>query len=292
VDEIRQLSIRIETLHAVTYFADESRDAARDAGLRGFWMGYFGFRAAPLAAAAGDGTVGADVVTDAFYNFAPAMVERAIPDAWTFASPADLLAARASSAAAALRRLAPGDIDAARAAAPLLAAAATAATDERRPLYAANRALDIPDDPVAALWQVCTTMREQRGDAHVNALRDAGVSGLDAHLLLAADDGIPDEVLRNSRGWSEAEWEHARASLIGRGLLDDSGEAATISAAGREVRAEVERATDRAAFECWRELGTDAMATVAAALQGAAATIARSGLIPFPNPMGLPSAAR
>ena len=292
MDEIRQLSIRIETVHAVTYFADEARDAARDAGLRGFWMGYFGFRAAPLAVTASDGTVGADVVADAFYNFAPAMVQRAIPDAWTFASPADLLAARASSAAVAIRRLAPGDIDAARAAAPLLAAAATAAAGERRPLYAANRALDIPDDPVAALWQVCTTVREQRGDAHVNALRDAGVSGLEAHLLLAAEHDIPDEALRNSRGWSEDEWEQARDLLNGRGLLEGGAAASTISAVGLDVRAEVERVTDRAALECWRDLGADAMATVATALHSTASTIARSGLIPYPNPMGLPSAAR
>ena len=44
----REFWKRIETLHAVTYFDHESTDAATNAGLRGFWMGYFGFRAAPL----------------------------------------------------------------------------------------------------------------------------------------------------------------------------------------------------------------------------------------------------
>lgn len=46
----RELWQRVETIHAVTYFAPESHAAAKAAGLKGFWMGYFGFRAAPLGA--------------------------------------------------------------------------------------------------------------------------------------------------------------------------------------------------------------------------------------------------
>lgn len=41
----------IETLHAVTYFGDETQLAAKDLGSRGFWMSYFGMRASPLGAA-------------------------------------------------------------------------------------------------------------------------------------------------------------------------------------------------------------------------------------------------
>jgi hypothetical protein len=44
---IRDLWIRAETIHAVTYFAEESRAAARELGMQGLWMGYFAFRAAP-----------------------------------------------------------------------------------------------------------------------------------------------------------------------------------------------------------------------------------------------------
>ena len=47
-------------------------------------MGYFGFRAAPL------GAVGADVIVKDFFSFAPRKVERAIPDAWSFATPESL----------------------------------------------------------------------------------------------------------------------------------------------------------------------------------------------------------
>jgi hypothetical protein len=38
-----------EPVHAVTYFAPEARSAFEEAGLRGFWRGYFAGRAAPLA---------------------------------------------------------------------------------------------------------------------------------------------------------------------------------------------------------------------------------------------------
>ena|GEM_PF-2560867 len=97
----REFWKRIETLHAVTYFDHESADAATNAGLRGFWMGYFGFRAAPL------GAVNPGPVEAAFANFAPSMVRRSLPDAWEFARPDPLVATRAAAAAATLRRLCP-----------------------------------------------------------------------------------------------------------------------------------------------------------------------------------------
>ena len=39
----------METIHAVTYFADECRQANTNVGLKGFWMGYFASRAAQWA---------------------------------------------------------------------------------------------------------------------------------------------------------------------------------------------------------------------------------------------------
>ncbi len=45
-----------EPIHAVTYFAPEARGAFEEAGLRGFWRGYFAGRAGalgPVGAAAG-----------------------------------------------------------------------------------------------------------------------------------------------------------------------------------------------------------------------------------------------
>ena len=44
------------------------------------------------------------------YSFAPALVERAIPDAWRYASPDAALAARLTGAAASLRAHVPGPL--------------------------------------------------------------------------------------------------------------------------------------------------------------------------------------
>lgn len=274
----RELWTRLETIHAVTYFAPESRAAADAAGLRGFWMGYFAFRAAPL------GAVGPEVVSDAFFNFAPGMVARSIPDAWERAEPDELIVARRTSAAAALRRLAPGvdGIDLAAVAA-LMDASHAPDAGAGLPLYTANRALASPTDVVEMVWQLCTTLREHRGDAHVAALRSAGLDGIEAHLLLAADAGVPEPLLRDNRGWSETGWERARTALRQRGLLAASG---ALTPEGHAVRASVEAATDARAAEAFD--GVIDGALVLQALDPIARAVVTSDVIPFPNPMGLP----
>ena len=65
----------LEAVNAVVYFSPECREGLKQVGLRGFWMGYFAGRAAPM------GAVSAGVVEATFYNFAPAMVRRSVPDA-------------------------------------------------------------------------------------------------------------------------------------------------------------------------------------------------------------------
>src|SRR4051794_12608758 len=88
-----------EPVHAVTYYVPEVRRRTDALGVKGGWMSYFGCRAAPL------GSVNPAVVCAVFYNFHPRMVHRAIPDAWTLAGPAQLLAARLDAIDEALRRL-------------------------------------------------------------------------------------------------------------------------------------------------------------------------------------------
>jgi len=68
----------LEPCHAMIYFAAEARAAYSEAGLKGYWMGYFASRSAAM------GPVGPEVVAATFYNFHPRMVARAIPDAWRF----------------------------------------------------------------------------------------------------------------------------------------------------------------------------------------------------------------
>src|SRR5690606_11291747 len=72
----RRLWLVGEPIHALTYFSTDATAAWEAAGVRGFWRGYFATRAAPL------GPVGAGPVVATFYNFAPGMVERALPAVW------------------------------------------------------------------------------------------------------------------------------------------------------------------------------------------------------------------
>ncbi|MFM9373679.1 SCO6745 family protein [Streptomyces sp. Da 82-17] len=269
----------LEPLHAVTYFAPEAREANRAAGLRGFWMGYFASRAAPL------GAVTAGPVEAAFFNFHPAVVRRALPDAWGFARPEAVLRARAEAAAAALRRTAPSAARGADAVAPLLRRVVSAADAAGRPLFAANRDLPAPDDPVAALWQAATSLREQRGDGHVAVLTAEGLDGCEAHVLFAASEGVPVATLRDNRGWSEGDWRAAADRLTARGLLDGTG---TPTAEGRALRTHAEHRTDALAVRPYRELTAPETAQLLAELGELADAVLASDTIPFPNPMGLP----
>ena len=164
----------IEPLHAVTYFSEECRTANKKAGLKGYWMGYFASRGAPL------GAVSAGTIEATFFGFHPARVRRAIPDAWGFASPERILAVRGAAAARALRRAFPGIEDVAAETAPQLHEAVMAADGAGRALFAANRDLPVPDDPVEALWQAATALREHRGDGHVAVLTAEGLDGVEA----------------------------------------------------------------------------------------------------------------
>src|SRR5688572_30073430 len=140
----RRMWTMYEPLHDVTYFTPESREQFEAAGLRGFWRGYFAGRSAPL------GAVGAAPVTASFFSFAPSMVERALPDVWSRATPQAALDARREGAVAALKRLL-GEQDVTEAA-DLLSTAASHVDTAGRVLAAANAALETPDDPLARLW--------------------------------------------------------------------------------------------------------------------------------------------
>ena len=192
----RRLWATVETLHDVTYFAEGVRAAGIGLGLRGYWMTYFAFRAAPL------GAVPAGPVVAAFAGFCPAMVAKALPDAWSRTTPQAYLDTRAEVSIAALRG-AGADPAACEQAASLLGPVAAAADPTGRPLFAANAAVQPPDDPVGRLWQLTATLREHRGDGHIAAMVTEGITGLQAHLLQIADGRFPEELIRQARGWPD-----------------------------------------------------------------------------------------
>lgn len=271
----------LEPLHAVVYFADEAISQLRSAGLRGFWMGYFAGRSSPM------GAVSPAVVEATFFNFAPVMVRRALPDAWGFAPPPAVLEARQAGATAALERILAGvDRAGLRRGALLAAAALEGLAVDGRPLAAANLALELPDDAVAALWQAATTLREHRGDGHVAALVDAELTGCEAHVSAAAAGGPRRAVLQPARGWTDEEWEQAEIRLRRRGLVDSRG---STTADGAALRARVEAATDRLAARPWARLGEQRTDELARLLEPLAAAVWASGVVPPENPIGLPA---
>ena len=270
-----------EPIHDVTYFTPEARAAADSLGVRGFWMGYFALRVAPL------GPVGPAVAAAAFFGFHPDRVVRALPDAWTYTNPHDAIRVRLAGADAALRRLwgnvtveSQEVVDAA----DLAWQAASAADTAGRILAAANQALPRPAQPHLALWQATTTLREHRGDGHIAVLLARGVSPVQAHLIKAAAGEADPAVLRESRRWSADAWRSAVEELSATGWLDV---AAHLTPAGAAQHDEIEAATDRAAMQPWRALGEPATARLAELVTPLAAAVVGSRILPTSNPVGL-----
>jgi hypothetical protein len=270
-----------EPVHAVIFYAPETRSATDALGLRGGWMSYFGCRAAPL------GAVGASVVVAAFYNFRPSMVERAIPDAWSYAPPEKLVEARWSAMDLALRRVL-GDAVASpamRTAAERAQAAVQSGDFDGRVLGRANASLTPPPEPHLALWQALAALREHRGDGHVMSLVGQGVAPCEALVLQAATGRSPAEGLRANRGWSDEEWSAAREALVVRGWLDATGAVTPDGAAARDA---IERETDRLAAAALAGVGPARTLELVDALRPFAERVMASGAVPTANNMGVP----
>jgi hypothetical protein len=278
----RRLWQLFEPYHALTYFTPEARQAFEDVGLRGFWRGYFAGRAAPL------GPVGPGLVTACFFGFHPAFVARALPSVWSMASPKAALEARLTGVDRAVRRIfgdylnGPGAGEAADMASTALEACSRAG----RPLFAANAALVPPGAPHLALWHAATLVREHRGDGHVAALTAAGLDACEAHVSQVAASGAPPDSVQPYRGWSDADWTAAAERLRARGWLDGDG---TLSPEGRAGRQQIEDTTDRLAAEPVEHLGPERAQRLAELLAPVTARLVDAGVIPYPNPIGVPA---
>jgi hypothetical protein len=269
----RRLWAAVEPLHAVVYFAPQTAEAAKAAGLRGYWMGYFAGRLAPL------GPIGPGPATAMLFGFAPAMVARALPDAWSFASPEAVAGSRIEAVASALRPVA-ADVPELSA---LLWRAVDACEFGGRPLAAAWAAVPKPPDPLSRLWLAATILREHRGDGHVLAAVHAGLSGLETTLTHVGAGVLARSDVQPHRGWSDAQWDAAADRLRARGLLDADG---VLTDAGRELRRGIEDDTDRLAAAPVEALGADVERLLELAVPLTRALI-DSGVVPVPNPMGV-----
>lgn len=269
----------IEAIHDIVYFAPEATQRYADLGLKGYWMGYFASRSAAL------GPADPQVVTALFHGFAPSRVARALPDAWSLASPTDILAARQDAATEVLTRVleqVEGEVDVARTA-DALQNLSTLLDLAGRPLAAAHRAAPVPTDPVGRLWHAATVLREYRGDSHVAVLTAAGLGGAEANALSAAN-GLVGMKQHEMRGWTDEEWIAAFGRLQQFGWVDGTEATET----GRVARERIEDATDRSCSAGLDQEGTARAYALVPSLVPIARATEATGVMAYPNPTGVP----
>ncbi len=271
-----------EPLHALVYLVPEASEVYAGLGLDPM-AGYFAARGAAF------GPAGPALVSATFYNFNPAMVARALPAAWRTVTPERMIAARLEIADGALTRALGAETLASREVAEAAELARTAALDAAtmphgRPLFAAHTELPWPDAPHLQLFHAQTLLREFRGDGHIAALVEAGISGLESIVLHVATGAIDGRFLKITRGWGGDEWAAATEGLRSRGLMTGD----ELSEEGRRVREELEAATDRLADPAYRVLGEAGCLRLAGLTRPLSRIVVKAGML---NPASLTDAA-
>jgi len=251
----------VEPIGVIPYSADEPNEAMFALGFTNYWDVYFAGRAAPLGSC-----VPAAVVHALFYNFAPGEVARHIPKVWSTTTPEAAIAARQEGCVNALRRILGDGVDSPdfERAGELLTTAAISAPLEGRPMYAALRALPVPQEPVARLFHAASLLREHRGDGHICALMAEGIGGLEAHVLLALDVGIPAPAFGRIHHLPSALLTDLIDKMKARGLIKDE---ATFTPAGRQAKDRVEALTDDLAHVPYEALEPGELDELIAALE-------------------------
>ncbi len=262
----RRMFELVEPIGVIPYSADEPNETMFALGFTDYWDTYFAGRAAPL------GLATAEVVDALFYNFAPGEVARHIPKVWATATPEAALAARRAGCVQALRRILGEHVDAPAftRATDLLMEAATSAPSEGRPMYAALRALPVPDDVVARLFHAASLLREHRGDGHITALMVEGIGRLEAHVLFALAMDMPAERFGRVHHLPPAQLAAVIDGMRDRGLIDDDG---WLSEPGHAVHQRVEALTDDLAAKPYEVLDADGLGELMALLEPLAALL-------------------
>jgi hypothetical protein len=262
----RRMFELVEPIGVIPYSADEPNEAMFALGFTDYWDTYFAGRAAPL------GRVPAELVDALFYNFATGEVARHIPKVWQTTTPEAAIAARQQGCAKALRRILADHVDtpAFARATQLLLTAATRAPIDGRPMYAALRAVPIPDDVVARCFHAASLLREHRGDGHIAALRIEGVGGLEAHVLYALGTDTPAEKFGRVHHLPAAQLAAVIDGMRDRNLIGDDG---WLNATGRAVRDRVESLTDDLAAPPYESLEARELDELMTALEPLAALL-------------------
>ena len=128
----------------------------------------------------------------------------------------------------------------------------------------------MPDEVVARLFRAASLLREHRGDGHIAALMVDGVGGLEAHVLLALDMGIPAANFGRLHHLPAAQLAAVIDGMRGRGLIGDDGR---LSDEGRAVKGRVEARTDELAAKPYESLAAGELDELMAALEPLAALL-------------------
>lgn len=197
------------------------------------------------------GQVPGEVVAAAFAVFNPDQVVPLVGRGWALTDARTIWAARQDGATAQLRRLLGPEPAGAAEVSELLLAAAEPLPLAGRALFAGQRSLDVPDEPLARLWRASDTLREYRGDSHTLAWAGAGFDPVEIGLLGDLYWGLPPRSHTAGRGWSSEQLDAGEERLRSRGYLDGEG----LTPTGRDAREALEAQTDAAVAPALAVLG-------------------------------------
>jgi hypothetical protein len=257
----------VEPIGMVPYSADEPNETMFALGFTNYWDTYFAARAAPLGSAAP-----AEVVHALFYNFAPGEAARHIPKVWRTTTPEAAIEARRAGCTRALRRILGELVDTPAFArtTELLARASTSAPLDGRPMYAGLRSLALPDDVVTRLFHAGSLLREHRGDGHIAALVTHGIGGLEAHVLLALDLGMPPERFGRIHHLPRPQIDAVVGGLRDRGVVGDDDR---FTGAGAALKKSIEDLTDELAWAPYAALSPEELDELVTGLEPLAARL-------------------
>ncbi|WP_447035560.1 SCO6745 family protein [Streptomyces sp. DSM 118878] len=246
MNAVREVSLTINAAHLFIYFIPEAPEEAAELGVSEDGPAYFAFRSAPM------GPAPWQVTLAAFYNFSPQAV-RAMTGVWDTATPQQWQAARFAAVERAVQRvgvdLTADQIAEARS---LIDPVVARADYAGKTMAAANASIPLPSDPLVALWQQLTVVREWRGDAHFTVLAANGIGPCDCNVLQSATGHFPEAIARATRLWNDEEVAASVTRLAERGWLNSDG---TATDAGIAAREQMETETDEHCAALWTPIG-------------------------------------
>jgi hypothetical protein len=199
------------------------------------------------------GQVPGELVAAAFAVFNPSIVIPSVTAGWKVTDAATICAARRAGAVAQLQRILGHQPDGIEKVRDILQRSAEKLRPEGRPLFAGTLSQSMPEDPLAAAWHLGDMLREFRGDAHTAAWISAGIDATEIGLLTELYWGLPLKTYSRTRGWSEDDYAAAIDRLESRGLISNNA----FTEAGRSVREDVERNTDRQMMDALTSIESD-----------------------------------